>query len=65
METVRNTMDPRIVDIALSAGAFVVFLILIWLLPLLANDGIAYLAAIILFVIIVSAAGILLNQRAK
>ena len=65
METVRNTMDPRIVDIALAAAAFVIFLTLIWILPLFLNDGIAYLTAIILFAGIISAAGLYLNQKGK
>jgi hypothetical protein len=65
METVRKTMDPRIVDIAVAAAAFAVFLILLWILPMVLNDGIAYLATIIIFAIIMSAAGLYLNQKAK
>ena len=65
METVRKTMDPRIVDIAVAVASFVVFLILLWILPMVLNDGIAYLATIIVFAIIMSAAGLYLNQKAK
>ncbi len=65
METVRKSMDPRIVDIAVAAASFVVLVILLWILPMVLNDGIAYLAAIIIFAIIMSAAGLYLNQRAK
>ena len=65
METVRKSMDPRIVDIAVAAASFVVLVILLWILPMVLNDGIAYLATIIIFAIIMSAAGLYLNQKAK
>jgi len=65
METVRKAMDPRLMDIIISVAAFAVFLLLIAVLPLLLNAGIAYLAAIIGFIIIMAVAGIMINQKAK
>jgi hypothetical protein len=65
METALNTMDPRLKDIIISVAAFAVLLLLIAILPLFLSAGIAYLAAIIVFIIVMSGAGILINQKAK
>lgn len=65
MENARTTMDPRIMDIIISAAAFAVLLVLIEILPLILNEGIAYLVAIIVFIGVMSMAGIMLNRKAK
>ena len=65
METGTKAMDPRLMDIIIAVAAFVAFLLLIALLPLFLNAGIAYLAAIIGFIIIMAVAGIMINQKAK
>ncbi|MDD1705581.1 MAG: hypothetical protein LUQ12_00920 [Methanoregulaceae archaeon] len=65
METVQKAMDPRLMDILISVAAFAVFLLLIMVLPFLINPGTAYLAAVIVFIIIMSGAGIMINRKAK
>jgi hypothetical protein len=65
MENVLNTMDPRLRDILISVAAFGVLLLLIAILPLIFGGGIAFLAAIIVFIIMMSGAGIMVNQKAK
>jgi hypothetical protein len=65
METVRKAMDPRLMDIIIAITAFAAFLLFIMILPIFLNAGIAYLAAIIAFIIIMSAAGIMINRKAK
>jgi len=65
MENIWNTMDPRLMDIIISVVAFVALLILMVLLPLYLSAGIAYLIAIIVFIIMMSGAGIMINLKAK
>lgn len=65
METAWNTMDPRLRDILISVAAFAVFLILIATLPMFLSAGIAYLAAVIVFIAVMATAGLMINQTAK
>ncbi|NYT08151.1 MAG: hypothetical protein GKC05_07860 [Methanomicrobiales archaeon] len=57
MQTRTQGMDPRIKDIAAAAVSFVVFIALLLALPAVLDQGIAFLAAIIGFIIVVSVAG--------
>lgn len=57
MQTRTQGMDPRIKDVAAAAVSFVVFIVLLLALPALLDPGIAYLSAIIGFIIVVSVAG--------
>lgn len=50
-------MNARALDIVLAIGSFLVFLILLITLPFLMNQGIAYLIALIGFIVIMSVAG--------
>jgi hypothetical protein len=50
-------MNARALDIVLAIGSFLVFVILLITLPLLMNPGIAYLIALIGFIMIMSVAG--------
>jgi hypothetical protein len=65
MENRWNTMDPRLVDIIIAVVAFAVLVILMVLLPLYLSAGIAYLIAIIIFIIMISGAGIMINLKAN
>ena len=65
MQNVRKTMDPRLMDILISVAAFAVLLLLFAILPIFLNAGIAYLAAFIVFIIVMSGAGLMLLQKAK
>jgi len=55
-------MDPRFVDIGIAVLSFGAFLALLAILPWFLNDAMAYLGAIIAFVIVMSAAGWKINQ---
>ena len=57
-------MDPRVVDITIAVAGFAIFVVLIDILPGLFNDAVAYLTAIIILVIFLSAAGWKINQKA-
>lgn len=50
-------MNARALDIVLAIGSFLAFVILLITLPLLMNPGIAYLIALIGFIMIMSVAG--------
>lgn len=65
MQTAQKTPDPRIMDIIISVAAFAVFLLLLLFLPSVLNAGIAYLAAVIVFIIIMSGAGLMINRKAQ
>ncbi len=60
-----NTMDPRLRDILISVAAFAVLLLLIAILPFIFGGGIVFLAALIVFIIILSGAGLMVNQKVK
>ena len=57
MQTRNQGMDPRIKDIAAAAVSFAVFIVLLLALPAVLDPGIAYLSAIVGFMIVVSVAG--------
>jgi type II secretory pathway component PulM len=65
MENKWNTMDPRLRDIIIAVVAFAVLVILLVLLPLYLSAGIAYLIAILVFIIMMSGAGIMINLKAN
>jgi hypothetical protein len=50
-------MDPRIKDIIAASSSFVVFLLLLFLFPVIMQPGIGYLLAVVAFILIMSAAG--------
>lgn len=64
MASREKAMDPRLVDIGVAVIGFGVFLVLIVILPAFLNEAVAYLTAIIAFVIVLSAAGWKINQNA-
>jgi hypothetical protein len=57
MQTRTQGMDPRIKDIAAAAVSFAAFLVLLLALPAMLDPGIAYLSAIVGFIIVMSVAG--------
>lgn len=51
-------------DILSAAGSFILFLVLVIFLPdLIQNMGIAYLIAIVAFIIAMSGAGYVINEK--
>ncbi|HON80874.1 MAG TPA: hypothetical protein PLN56_01225 [Methanoregulaceae archaeon] len=57
MQTRTQGIDPRIKDVAAAAVSFLVFIALLLALPAVLNPGIAYLLAIIGFIVVMSTAG--------
>ncbi|KAF5041806.1 hypothetical protein DSECCO2_519190 [anaerobic digester metagenome] len=56
-------MDPRLLDLAIGVVALVLMIILIVGLPFVLSAGPAYLLAIVLFLVIMSGAGYVINQK--
>jgi len=50
-------MDPRLRDLLAAAAAFVVFIVLVFTLPVVMNTGIGYLLALLGFLLAMGAAG--------
>jgi len=57
MQTRTQGIDPLIKDVAAAAVSFLVFIALLLALPAVLNPGIAYLLAIIGFIVVMSTAG--------
>lgn len=57
MQTRTQGIDPRIKDVAAAAVSFLVFIALLLALPAVLNPGIAYLLAIVGFIVVMSTAG--------
>jgi len=65
MESITKTMSPRLTDILISVASFAVLLLLIVVLPMFLSPGIAYLTALIIFIIVIGYAGIMMNRKTK
>lgn len=58
-------MDARLLDVAIGVMAFLMLLVLLAVLPFAipAAPAYAYLAAIVIFMIVLSGAGYLVNEK--
>lgn len=56
-------MDARLLDVVIGVSAFIVLVVLLAVLPMALPAAIAYLAAIIGFIIFLSGAGYLVNDK--
>jgi len=59
-------MDPRLLDVLSAIGSFIAFLLLLIGLPYLMGPGlagVAYLVAISAFILVISAAGYMVNEK--
>ena len=56
-------MDARLLDVVIGLSAFVILVILLAILPMALPAAVAYLAAIIGFMIFLSGAGYLVNDK--
>lgn len=56
-------MDARLLDVMISVINFCILVILLALLPMVIEPGIAYLTAIIIFIAGLSGAGYLVNKQ--
>ncbi|AGB02836.1 hypothetical protein [Methanoregula formicica] len=56
-------MDARLLDVIIGLAAFIVLVILLAVLPTALPAAIAYLAAIVGFIVFLSGAGYLVNDK--
>ncbi|MFA4849080.1 MAG: hypothetical protein WC626_05070 [Methanoregula sp.] len=56
-------MDARLLDVIIGVIAFLILVALLAILPMVMTAGIAYIAAIIVFILALSGAGYLVNEK--
>jgi uncharacterized membrane protein len=56
-------MDARLLDVLIGVTGFIVLVILLAVLPLVISAGPAYLIAIIVFILFLSGAGYMVNEK--
>ena len=56
-------MDARLLDVIIGLSGFFILVVMLAILPMVMMSGIAYLAAIVIFVIFLSGAGYLVNEK--
>jgi hypothetical protein len=56
-------MDARLLDVLIGVSGFALLVILLAVLPLVISAGPAYLIAIIIFVLFLSGAGYMVNEK--
>lgn len=56
-------MDPRLLDVFIGVSGFLLLIVLLALLPMVMIAGIAYLAAVVIFILFLSGAGYLVNEK--
>ncbi len=56
-------MDARVLDVIIGVAAFILLIILLAVLPMVMLAAYAYLAAIIVFILFLSGAGYLVNEK--
>ena len=56
-------MDERLLDVMIGLAAFLILIVLLAVLPLVMNAGTGYLVAIIVFILFLSGAGYMVNEK--
>ena len=56
-------MDARLLDVIIGVTGFAILVILLALLPMVFSSGPAYLIAIIVFILFLSGAGYMVNEK--
>jgi hypothetical protein len=56
-------MDARLLDVIIGLAGFFILVTMLAVLPMIMVAGIAYLAAIIIFIMFLSGAGYLVNEK--
>jgi hypothetical protein len=56
-------MDERLLDVIIGLAAFLILVVLLAGLPMAMSAGTGYLVAIIVFIIFLSGAGYLVNEK--
>ena len=58
-------MDERLLDVIIGLAAFLILIVLLAVLPMVLPGGAGYLAAIIVFILFLSSAGYLVNEKIR
>jgi hypothetical protein len=56
-------MDERLLDVIIGFAAFLILVVLLAVLPMTVAAGTSYLIAIIVFILFLSGAGYLVNEK--
>jgi len=56
-------MDARLLDVIIGFSGFFILVVMLAILPMMMVSGIAYLIAIVIFIIFLSGAGYLVNEK--
>jgi hypothetical protein len=56
-------MDARFLDVVIGLAAFFILVTMLAVLPMIMVAGIAYLVAVVIFIIFLSGAGYLVNEK--
>jgi hypothetical protein len=56
-------MDARLLDVIIGLSGFLILIVLLSVLPMVMVAGIAYLTAIVIFILFLSGAGYLVNEK--
>jgi type III secretory pathway component EscR len=56
-------MDARLLDVIIGLSGFLILIVMLALLPMIMVAGAAYIAAIVIFILYLSGAGYLVNEK--
>jgi hypothetical protein len=56
-------MDARLLDVIIGLSGFLILIVMLAVLPMVMVAGAAYLAAIVIFILFLSGAGYLVNDK--
>lgn len=56
-------MDERVLDVIIGFAAFFILVVLLAVLPMAVPAGTGYLAAVVVFILFLSGAGYLVNEK--
>ena len=62
-ETKVSVMDARLLDVIIGLAGFFILVTMLAVLPMVMVAGMAYLVAIIIFIMFLSGAGYLVNEK--
>lgn len=56
-------MDARLLDVVIGLAAFIILIVMLAVLPMVLPAAYGYLAAIVIFIVVLSGAGYLVNEK--
>jgi hypothetical protein len=56
-------MDARLLDVIIGLLGFLILILMLAVLPMVMVSGLAYLTAIVIFILFLSGAGYLVNEK--